>query len=56
MHTPQLIYLALMFVGFGITVSKHGQPETGKHNAWFALIANALVVTLLWWGGFFSQP
>ncbi|QWY14277.1 hypothetical protein [Xanthomonas phage M29] len=55
MNAPQLIYLALMFVGIGIAVSKHGQPETGKHNAWVTLIASALVINLLLWGGFFSQ-
>jgi hypothetical protein len=51
---PEGIYLALVFIGLGLGLARHGQPKTGVHNIWSDIIATALVCGLLWWGGFFS--
>lgn len=51
---PQLIYLALLFIGLGITFARHGKPKEGNHNAWHHLIAVILGLLILWWGGFFN--
>lgn len=55
LHWPQITYLNLLLIGLGITISKHGQPETGKHNAFSKLISVAIILTLLYFGGFFNQ-
>lgn len=54
LHIPQLIILALIIAGFGMSCAKHGQPKGGEHNAWIDLIASSATIALLWWGGFFS--
>lgn len=55
MHAPQLIYLALTFLGLGRSISKHGEVKTSKENAWASIIAACLIVGVLYWGGFFSH-
>lgn len=50
---PQLIYIALMFLATGGALAKHGESK-GTHNFGVALIADAITLSLLWWGGFFS--
>lgn len=52
---PQLLFIALYSIGLGISFAEHGKPKTGNHNAWASLIAAAIVVTLLYLGGFFNQ-
>ena len=54
MGWPQYTYLALVFLSLGISIANHGQPETGKKNAWYSIIAMAIVLPLLWAGGFFG--
>lgn len=54
MSTAALIYLALTFLGLGIAFAQHGQPKTGNHNAGITVVGTALVLLLMWWGGFFS--
>jgi len=52
---PQLIYLSLVLVALGTEIARHGEPKKpGKHNAVASLIASALLVGLLYWGGFFG--
>lgn len=51
---PQGIYLALAFMGLGITAAKHGNPKEGKHDFWSIGLATLLSLSLLWWGGFFA--
>jgi len=50
---PQLIYLAFVFLGLGITMVNHGKPRSAE-DFWTTLIAQVLTVLLLWWGGFFD--
>lgn len=54
MKLPQLILLGLMILALGITLAKHGQPKNDKYNFGISLIANAIEIGLLYWGGFFN--
>ena len=51
---PQLIYLALFFMGAGTEMMNHGKPREGEHNFFIYTVAKALVLGLLYWGGFFG--
>jgi len=52
---PQILYLAMMLIGLGMTFAKHGEPKKlGIVNAWYSLIGALLVITLLYYGGFFA--
>lgn len=50
---PQLMYLALCFMSLGVAAAKHGQPRE-PWSFWGALVNLAIVLPLLWAGGFFS--
>ncbi len=54
MGWPQGIYLVILFLGVCQHASKNGQPRTGSYDLGTALISAALILSLLWWGGFFS--
>lgn len=49
----QIIYIALIAMGLGITLVKHGDYKEGKHNFWISLISAAIEITILALGGFF---
>lgn len=51
---PQLIYLAILFIGVGNSIAKHGKEETKKVNAKYAIVANFIILSLLYFGGFFD--
>lgn len=53
-HAPQIILLLLMASGLGIDLSKHGEEKKGKYNVLNTIIAQLLMLVLLWWGGFFK--
>lgn len=55
MHTPQIIMVVLMALSLGIDFQRHGQPETGHHDAWTSLLAVVINSALLYWGGFYSH-
>lgn len=50
---PQLIYLALVTLGLGFAIAKHGQPR-GPVNALDTLFGTAIALAILGWGGFFD--
>lgn len=52
--TPQIIYLALLFIGVGAEAANHGRPKKGNHNFWVALIGTGLALALQYWGGFYG--
>ena len=54
LHAPQIIYLFLVFAGFGFSCYYHDKPKTGNHNVWVDMAAAALQFGLLYWGGFFK--
>jgi len=51
---PQLIYIILVCLGMGMIIAKHGQKQD-DYNAWTSGIAGAIILALLYWGGFFSN-
>jgi hypothetical protein len=51
---PQVIFLMLTAIGLWIELDKHGKVKTGRHNIFSTLIAEVLIYSLLWWGGFFG--
>lgn len=51
---PQLIMLFLMAVSIGIEMSYHGETKPKKYNVWSTLVAVALNIAILHWGGFFN--
>jgi hypothetical protein len=55
LHWPQLTYLALAVVELSTFAARHGQPRKDKYNVGTALISAAIVLTLLYFGGFFRQ-
>lgn len=55
MHTPQFIYLAITFISLGLAWEQHGTPKKGDNNVWVNVIATGIAMSLLYWGGFFSQ-
>jgi hypothetical protein len=54
MAWPQTIMLGLMFLSICIVASKNGQPRDGHYDLGASLIANAISLALLVWGGFFA--
>lgn len=51
---PQVVFLAMTLVGLGIALQRHGQPRTGTESIWGSLIGQAIVLGLMYWGGFFD--
>lgn len=53
MGIPQVIMIVMLALMLFINVTKHHKPREGEYNGWDALIAIAIQVSLLTWGGFF---
>lgn len=53
-QAPQIIYICLLAMGIGISMSRHGDPKTGTHSVWSTIFATTIVVAILYWGGFFG--
>jgi hypothetical protein len=51
---PQGILLAFEFIGVCATALLNGKPKNGTHDLGARIFASALVLGLLYWGGFFS--
>ena len=51
---PQIIILFLIVLSIGSSLESHDKPKTGKNSFWSSLISNAILLALLWWGGFFD--
>lgn len=54
MHIAKILVISLYIVSLMIAANQHGKDRTGKNNFWGSLIATALEIGLLWWGGFFN--
>lgn len=53
---PQLIYIILTVIGATLVSSKHGKiKEESKYNIWSFIIWRALMIALLYEGGFFDN-
>jgi len=52
---PQIIYIILTFISFGITIEQHGKDKKiKKHNAWTSFMSIIISYMLLYSGGFFD--
>lgn len=51
---PQFVYLGLMVLGLGVGLAQDGQPKEGKHSFMTTLVATALVLWVVYCGGFFG--
>ena len=54
MGIPQCIFIVLVCMGLGMSLAKHGETETETVSFWKALYGKAVLLALLWWGGFFN--
>ena len=54
MHAPQIIVIIWLCLGLGITLSKHGEPKEGKESFWRDASVTVILMSLLYWGGFFG--
>jgi hypothetical protein len=52
---PQMILLSLVFISVGVSIIKSGQPKTGRHSLLDNIIGWVLIITLLYWAGFFDN-
>ena len=52
MEWPQITWIVLNTMAFGVILANHGKPRD-PHNAGWALVTLAIEVTLLYFGGFF---
>jgi ABC-type dipeptide/oligopeptide/nickel transport system permease subunit len=52
-NLPQIIFLILIFLNFGLVIAKHGE-EQAPYNAGAHLISVIMILSLLYWGGFFD--
>lgn len=52
---PQYAYAALTMLGLGVSLQRHGQRKTGEHNIVADVIATAIIVWLLYMGGFWAS-
>jgi len=50
---PQLIYLGLLFLKWGITITRYGEPKRDRYDM-IDLLAPLVGLGLLYWGGFFG--
>jgi hypothetical protein len=52
---PQIIYILLTFLNLYLHSSKHGQKrKMRKYNIWMTLAAEAIMLLILYFGGFFN--
>ena len=43
-----------MLVGLVVAIAKHGEPKGTTYDFGTTLVADALILGLLYWGGFFG--
>ena len=55
MKAPQIIVICLLCMEFVLALMNHGKPKTGldgEHNIFVKMGNIAVLLGLLWWGGF----
>ncbi len=53
MNAPQIVMIVIIALGLGFSLAKHGQPRE-NHNLTKDCISTAILLAILWWGGFFT--
>jgi hypothetical protein len=51
---PQWLWVTQVVIGLMIVSHLHGKPRTGEYNIALTLKVEAILLTALWQGGFFS--
>lgn len=52
---PEGIYLTILILGVGVAIARFGEPKKrDTYDIADVLISPAIVLALLWWGGFFA--
>ena len=51
---PQIIYLSILFIGLLLAANLHGKPKEGEYNFWTTFLSYIIILTLLFYGGFFD--
>lgn len=54
MRAPQIIWIILTAMDFAIVLVKNGTPK-GDYDVGIYIVALAVNIGLLWWGGFFTN-
>ena len=55
LHWPQLIWIGFLIVSLCVDGVRHGKPKSGKYDIYSSLVAYAINIALLYWGGFFGR-
>lgn len=50
---PQIIMIAIDAVNLAVAAVHHGEPKEENYNVFISLIALAIQLAILTWGGFF---
>ena len=51
---PQIIIVALMVLNIGVSLARYGQAKRDTYDLADVLFAPAIMLGILYWGGFFS--
>lgn len=54
LHWPQITIIVLVLLSTVSTAIMHKEPRTGQYNVLSTMIADGLMVWILYCGGFFS--
>lgn len=57
MGVPQILMIVLFSLNILVAILQHGKLETTirRHNAFSDILANAIIIAILYAGGFWSQ-
>ena len=50
-----IILLAIMCIGAGMELAKHGEYYERRYNFWLKLLADAILLTLYYYAGLFNN-
>ncbi|WP_029082890.1 hypothetical protein [Bradyrhizobium sp. th.b2] len=51
---PQIVFLSLMAIGFGISLALYGERRRGTYNFGYVFVVPVFTLWLLYEGGFFA--
>lgn len=50
-----IILLAMLCIGTGMELAKHGETHEKRYNVWVKLLADAIILTLYYYAGLFNN-
>ena len=54
MNIWKISILLLYAMSLGMNLAKHGEPKEGKYDFWSTLLSCAILIFMLYMGGFFE--